>query len=98
MKKIVIKEIDKLTSTLHKSRVTSEYLIYLVDDKIILEGYTEIGEIAKNARVNELILTNFISDNFNQTEIKTEDIIEEINFEEYLNQNTPKKTWKKVTL
>lgn len=82
MKKIVIKEIDKLTSRLHKNRVISEYLIYLVSDDKILEAYTELDEDPKNTRVNELILTHFLPEN-NKKIIK-EDIIEEINFEEYL--------------
>jgi len=98
MNKIVIKEIDKLNSALHKSRVISEYLIYLLKSDTIIEAYTEIGEIAKHERVNELILSNFITDNFKDLEIKKEDIITEIAFEEYLNQNKTTKPWKKHIL
>jgi uncharacterized protein YegL len=98
MKKIVIKEIDRLNSTLHKSRVTSEYLIYLMKDGAPMEAYTEMGEIAKHERVNDLIVSNFIDNDFNNTEIKKEDIITEIGFEDYKKQNQLTKTWKKHTL
>lgn len=95
MKKIVIKEIDKLSSTLHKTRSVSEYLIYLKHNDANIKAYTEIGEAAKNYRVNELILDNFVSENSETNKIKKEDIIEEYNFQEYLNQNNIKKPWKK---
>jgi hypothetical protein len=98
MKKIIIKEIDRLTSSLHKSRITSEYLIYLMKDSTTLEAYTEMGEIAKHDRVNELILSNFVDNDFNNVELNKEEIITEIPFEEYLNQNKTTKTWKKHTL
>ena len=84
MKKIIIKEIDKLYSTVHKDRVLIEYLIYLVlddNETIPLEAYTEFGVNDKNARVNELILLNFSVDG----EINKE-IIQEISFDEYLKE------------
>lgn len=93
-KKIVIKEIDKLLSALHKDRIVSEYIIYVImDDNYIqpLEAYTEFGDDAKKTRVNELILLHFITEN-NQL-INNEEIIEEINFEEY--SKNLKKIWKK---
>ena len=95
-KKLVIKEIDKFISTLHKDRIYTEYIIYvIIDDNIItpLEAYTEIGESAKSARVNELILIHFISEDPTQESPKKEEIIEEISFEEYVKEL--KKIWKK---
>jgi len=93
-KKIVIKEIDKLKSALHKDRIVTEYVIYvIINDNHIqpLEAYTEFGEDAKKTRVNELILLHFITED-NQP-INNEDIIEEISFEEYAKEL--KKIWKK---
>jgi hypothetical protein len=93
-KKIVIKEIDKLRSFLHRDRVITEYIIYvIIDENRIqpMEAYTELGEDAKKARVNELILLHFITED-NQP-IINEDIIEEISFEEYAKEL--KKIWKK---
>lgn len=90
MKKIVIKEIDRLASGLHKDRVISEYLIYLIlieygDPLVPLEAYCELGDESKNARVNELILTHFMNDESNK-EINKNEIIQEVSFEEYIKQ------------
>jgi hypothetical protein len=93
-KKIVIKEVDKLLSVLHKDRIVTEYIIYvIINENTIqpLEAYTEFGEEAKKARVNELILLHFITED-NQP-INNEDIIEEISFEDYAKEL--KKIWKK---
>jgi hypothetical protein len=69
-KRILIKEIDKLTSRFHKKRIISEYLIYVIgsqdNNETILEAYNEIGYTAKNFRVNELILNHFNEYNFNE--------------------------------
>lgn len=95
-KKIVIKEIDKLASALHKDRIVTEYIIYVIinDNQIQpLEAYTEFGDDAKNTRVNELILLHFITEDLAQHPINKEDIIEEISFEEYTKEL--KKIWKK---
>jgi len=97
--KIIIKEIDKLISTLHKNRVISEYLIYLMyendGNSAPLEAYTELGVEAKNTRVNELILLHFIPDNYNGNEIDKNQIIQEVTFEEYTKQL--EKKWKNNT-
>lgn len=93
-KKIVIKEIDKLASAVHKDRIVTEYIIYVVkDDNYILplEAYTELGDSAKSARVNELILLHFTIED--SEEINQEIIIEEVTFEEYAKQISKK--WKK---
>ncbi len=93
-KKIVIKEVDKLLSVLHKDRIVTEYIIYVIlNENVIqpLEAYTEFGEDAKKVRVNELILLHFITEDNQQ--INTEDIIQEIGFEDYAKEL--KKIWKK---
>jgi hypothetical protein len=79
MKSILIKEIDQLQSNLHNDRVVSEYLIYLMQNDVKLECYSELGKEAKDMRVNELIVSNF------DLEIALEDIIQEVTFEELIN-------------
>lgn len=72
--KLLIKEIDRFNSVRYKDKVVSEYIIYVVDGEgTHLFAFTEIGDIAKKARVNELILTHFDIENY----IKIEDIVEE---------------------
>ena len=86
MKKIVVKEIDRLKSSVFGGKTVSEYLIYLKlkqdDNEITLKGYTEIGDDNKNARIDELILEHFITNN-TFTGIDVKDAIETITFEEY---------------
>ena len=95
MKRIVIKEIDKLKSTLNKGKVVSEYLIYLTlkndDEDIILKGFTELGEENKKSRVNQLLLEHFLSSE-SLSSSKINDIIQEVSFEE--NKNKTKTRWK----
>ena len=79
MKKILIKEIDKLQSKTHKGRVITEYLVYLIENDVKLACYSELGKEAKDIRVNELIVDNF------NLEIALEDIIQEVSFEEAIN-------------
>ncbi len=95
MKKIIIKEIDKLQSALHKDYVVTEFLIYVMIDgnSQPFEAYTELGDTAKNARINELILIHFISEDPSQEPLNKEEIIEEISFEEYAKDL--KRIWKK---
>lgn len=94
-KKLIIKEIDKLKSAVHADRIVSEYLIYVMidDNSQPLEAYTELGDTAKNARVNELILIHFVTDDVNTPMPTKEEIIEEVSFEEYIKEL--KKIWKK---
>lgn len=87
MKRIVVKEIDKLKSTINGDKVITEYLIYLILNQgggdIKLNGFTEYGETNKNTRINELIVEHFIS-NESLDKINKKEIIQEVTFEEYL--------------
>ena len=88
MKKIVIKESDRLVSTVHKDRVVSEYIIYIVvvldGQAVIAEAHTEIGDDAKKLRVNELIVEHFMTDGKSLEELNENIDIQEISFEENL--------------
>ena len=79
MKSILIKEVDKLYSKIHKDNFVSVYLIYLMENEVKLECYSELGKENKDMRVNELIVSNF------DLEIALEDIIQEVTFEELIN-------------
>jgi hypothetical protein len=78
MKKIVVKEIDRLNSTVHKGKTISEYLIYLIENDVKLACYSEFGVVAKNLMVNQLILEHI------SFKTSLEDIIQEVSFEEVL--------------
>ena len=88
MKRIIVKEIDRLTSKSFKNKIVSEYIIYLILDQgsgdIILEGYSEYGDKNKEARIDELIIEHFI-DNETLNKIDKKQIIEEISFEKLNN-------------
>ena len=77
MKSILIKESDRLFSKIHKNKYVSVYLIYLIENDVRLECYSELGKENKDMRVNELIVANFNLD------ITVEDIIQEVTFEEF---------------
>lgn len=70
MKSILIKEIDVLTSKTHKNKQVSEFLIYLCENDIKLNCYSEFGIYAKNLRVNELIAENKYIDEIIETNLK----------------------------
>lgn len=79
MKRIVIKEIDKLVSVVNKDRVITEYIVYLMYGLNKIEAYTELGDIAMRIRATELAVIN---------DINNEDIelpIELVTFEEMYN-------------
>jgi hypothetical protein len=79
MKSILIKESDRLFSKLPKNNYVSVYLIYLIQDDVKLECYSELGKENKDMRVNELIVANF------DLAIAVEDIIQEVTFDEFKN-------------
>ena len=84
MKRIIVKEIDKLKSSVFEDKLVTEYLIYLILNQgggdIIVEGFTEYGEKNKEARIDELVLEHFIN-NETLNKINKKDIIEEVSFE-----------------
>ncbi len=82
--KIIIKESDRLKSSLHKNRSVSEYLVYLMNDKTAIECHNVIGNEAKNIKVNELLTIHFVSGNWNENKLDLSEIIEEISYEEFI--------------
>jgi len=82
MKRIIIKEIDKYSSRLYKGKTISEYLIYVEVNGTRVHAYTELGEDAKQERVNQLIVEHLISSDTKT--INKDEIIEEFCLEEIL--------------
>lgn len=89
--KILIKESDKLKSKLHKNKIISEYLIYLIDDNnkpLICE--IAYGELNKIDIINNIILGYFTPDNWSDNK-KTlinnlDNIIEEVSYDTFIKQ------------
>jgi hypothetical protein len=81
MKKIIIKQIDILTSKLYKDKTISEYLISITQNNIPLDAFIEIGDENKKVRVNELMLKHFPDSNQS-----VDEIIEEITLSELLKE------------
>lgn len=75
MTKIVIKEIDKLYGKNNKNRVITEYLIYLNINGTNVHCFNELGDQAKNERVN-MMLVNYFNIPISTSELSN--IIEEI--------------------
>jgi hypothetical protein len=88
MKRIVVKEIDRLKSSTFDDKIVSEYLIYFIinqgGEDIILKGFTEYGEKNKNSKIDEIILENFTKNEL--TTLTKENIIEELSFFEPINK------------
>lgn len=83
--KIIIKESDRLRSSLHKNRVISEYLVYLMNDGVAVKCFNLIGSEAKKNKVNELLLIHFVSDTWTENnKLYLDEIIEEISFEDLI--------------
>lgn len=77
MKKIIIKEIDRLQSKLFKDKIVSEYLIYYIENDIKIETMIALGTDNKNTMVDKTLQKYCKS--------YTEIIIEIIKFEEHKN-------------
>ena len=72
--KIMVKEIDKFVSITLPKKVHYEYMIYLMRDNLVVEGYIELGEVAMKHRVNELVYLHKLENN------NKEELIEEVSF------------------
>lgn len=82
MKKIVIKEIDKLRSTLHKDKVVTEFLIYFIENDVKIATFIELGETNKDNRISEIFETYCMK---SKTEMFHEIEIDVINFDNHKN-------------
>jgi len=84
-KKIIVKEISRYSNELFEGKTISEYLIYeALEDGTKISAHIEIGEEAKNLRVNELLVTNELVDSYKSN---PQEVVEEITFQEIQEQN-----------
>ena len=79
MKSILIKEVDRLYSKIHKGKYVSEYIIYLMENDIKLKAISALGEELKNEYVKGMFILNKFDTNI------AEEIIQEVSFEEVIN-------------
>ena len=84
-KKIIVKEIDKLVSVVSPTRVVTEYMVYLMANEQKVVAYLELGDEAKNLRVNELLVKHFITDEHDGHKLIISNIVEEVSFEDMYN-------------
>jgi len=59
MKTIEVKEIDKFQSSVFADKTITEFLIYYLEDNVRKAAFTEIGEKAKDIRVQKIMETHF---------------------------------------
>ena len=78
MKRILIKEVDRLYSKIHKGKYISEYIIYLMENDVKLKAINVTGETLKLAHVTRLLLSIDTSD------LTKEEIIQEVSFEDVI--------------
>ena len=78
MKRILIKEIDRLYSKIHKGRFVSEYIVYLMENDVKLKAFNVVGDKSKDHFVLAVILTHDFGD------LTEDEIIQEVTFEEVI--------------
>jgi hypothetical protein len=84
MKSILIKEVDRLYSKIHKGKYISEYIIYLMENDVKLKAVSVFGEKQKHTHTTVMLILN----DFEHTDIAEyikENIIREVSFEETIN-------------
>jgi len=79
MKRILIKEIDRLYSKIHKGKFVSEYIIYLMENDVKLKAFNVVGETLKTANVTRMLIVYDFGD------LTEDEIIQEVSFEEVIN-------------
>jgi len=82
MKRIIVKNSDKLSSLVHPQKVVDEYLVYLLDDEVPISAEAVYGVNDKNKLVDKLLTDNFGIDNNDYLE----GLVEEVTFSEFLTQ------------
>lgn len=75
-KLIIVKEIDKLSSKMHKGKIVKEFLVYYSVNSVLVDAFTIFGDNEKNLKTNELISKYSL----------TENDIQYVSFDEYKKQ------------
>jgi len=85
--KILVKQTDVLNATYWKGVTVEQYMVYLMDaTNRPLSCEIVYGKAAKNDLVNDLLVENFIPENWdnNKESFDASSIVEEVTFEEYM--------------
>tara|TARA_R110000744_G_scaffold151945_1_gene265759 strand:+ start:2110 stop:2367 length:258 start_codon:yes stop_codon:yes gene_type:complete len=78
--KILVKNSDKLLSTIHDSKVINEYLVYVLDEgESPLYAEAVYGSADRDSAINKVFSTYFKDDN-----IKLSDVLEEVQFVDFI--------------
>ncbi len=78
--KILVKNSDKLVSTIHDSKVVNEYLVYVLDEgDSPLYAEAVYGSADRDSAINKVFSTYFKDDN-----IKLSDVLEEVQFVDFI--------------
>jgi|TARA_Y100000389_G_C17123081_1_gene346416 hypothetical protein len=78
--KILVKNSDKLVSTIHDSKVVNEYLVYVLDEgESPLYAEAVYGSADRDSAINKVFSTYFKDDN-----IKLSDVLEEVQFVDFI--------------
>jgi hypothetical protein len=78
--KILVKNSDKLVSTIHDSKVVNEYLVYVLDEaESPLYVEAVYGSADRDSAINKVFSTYFKDDN-----IKLSDVLEEVQFVDFI--------------
>ena len=78
MKRILIREIDRLYSKIHKGRFVSEYIIYLIENDVKIKAFNVVDEKSKDHLKLAILLTHDFGD------LTENEIIQEVTFEEVI--------------
>lgn len=78
--KILVKNSDKLVSTIHDSKVVNEYLVYVLDEgESPLYAEAVYGSADRDSAINKVFSTYFKDD-----DIKLSDVLEEVQFVDFI--------------
>jgi hypothetical protein len=79
--KIVVKNSDKLLSTIHDSKIVNEYLVYVLDENDS-PLYAEVvyGSTDRDSTINKVFSTYFKA----EEDVKLSDVLEEVKFVDFI--------------
>jgi len=79
--KIVVKNSDKLLSTIHDSKIVNEYLVYVLDENDSpLYAEAVYGPTDRDSAINKVFSTYFNG----EEGVKLSDVLEEIKFVDFI--------------
>jgi len=79
--KIVVKNSDKLLSTIHDSKIVNEYLVYVLDENDSpLYAEAVYGSTDRDSTINKVFSTYFKA----EEDVKLSDVLEEVKFVDFI--------------